>query len=166
MIQTIAKTAIAAACSMMIGVAAYAGNKDRSGQAGATELLINPWAASTGVFGANSATVSGVEAMKGNIAGLAFTEKFDIAVSHNTYLRGSNVNILNAAVGVRLGNAGVVGVNLESVNYGEIQITDYNHPYGNEIGTYKPSFFNLQLGYAKEFSHSIHAGVAATFVSE
>src|SRR5436305_772736 len=130
MIQSIAKTAIAAACVMMIGGTAYAGNKDRSGQAGATELLINPWAASTGVFGANTASVAGVEAMKSNIAGLAFTEKFDIAISQNTYLRGSNINILDAAVGVRLGGAGVVGLNMQSVNYGEIIITDYNHPQG------------------------------------
>ena len=27
---------------------AFAGNKDRSGQAGASELLINPWAATSG----------------------------------------------------------------------------------------------------------------------
>ncbi len=33
---------------------ALAGNPDRAGQAGATELLINPWARSTGWNGANS----------------------------------------------------------------------------------------------------------------
>ncbi|MBK5284896.1 MAG: DUF3308 domain-containing protein, partial [Bacteroidia bacterium] len=30
-----------------------AGNNDRAGQAGATELLINPWARSSGFGGAN-----------------------------------------------------------------------------------------------------------------
>lgn len=165
MIQSIAKTAIAAACVALSATAAYAGNKDRSGQAGATELLINPWAMSTGVFGANTATVAGIEAMKGNIAGLAFTERMDIGLSHNTYLRGTNINILNAAFGIRLGNAGVAGFNIQSVDYGEITITDENNPQGG-IGTYRPSFFNVQLGFAKEFSRSIHAGVGATFVSE
>src|SRR3954470_21481955 len=106
MIQSIARTAIATACVAM-SATAFAGNKDRSGQAGAPELLINPWAASTGVFGANTANVAGVEAMKGNIAGLAFTEKFDIAVSQNTYLKGSGISILDGAVGIKLGNAGV-----------------------------------------------------------
>lgn len=165
MIQSIAKKALSAALALC-SVAAYAGNKDRSGQAGAAELLINPWAATTGVFGANTATVTGVEAMKGNIAGLAFTDKFDIAVSHNTYLKGSNVSILDLGFGIRLGNAGVLGVNAMAVNYGEIAVTNYNHPYGQEIGTYKPSIFNIQFGFAKEFSHSIHAGVGGTFVSE
>lgn len=166
MISTIAKRALAAAALAVVALPAYAGNKDRSGQAGAPELLINPWAASTGVFGANSANVTGIEAMKSNIAGLAFTEKFDIGVTYNAYLKGSNVSVIDAAVGIHLGNAGVVGLNMQAVSFGEIPVTDYDHPYGNEIGTYKPSFFNVEVGYAKEFSHSIHAGVAATFVSE
>jgi hypothetical protein len=165
MIQTIAKTAIAIA-SIAIGTTAYAGNKDRSGQAGASELLINPWGATTGVFGANTATVKGLEAMKGNIAGLAYTEKMDIGVSYNSYLRGSNINIYNLGLAVRLGNAGTIGVNAMSVDYGTIQITDYNNPIGGAIGSYKPSFFNIQLGFAKEFSHSIHAGLGVTMVSE
>ncbi len=166
MIPTIAKKMLAATMLAALGLPAYAGNKDRSGQAGAPELLINPWAASTGVFGANTAIVTGVEAMKSNIAGLAFTEKFDVAASYNSYLKGSGVSVIDFALGANLGDAGVVGLNMQAVNFGEIQVTDYNHPYGGEIGTYKPSFFNVQLGYAKEFSHSIHAGVAATFVSE
>jgi hypothetical protein len=166
MIPSIAKKVLAAAILAAIGVPAHAGNKDRSGQSGAPELLINPWGASTGVFGANSATVAGIEAMKSNIAGLAFTERMDIGFSYNAYLKGSGVSVIDAAFGIHLGNAGVVGMNVQAVNFGEINVTDYNHPYGGEIGTYKPSLFNLEIGYAKEFSHSIHAGVAATFVSE
>jgi hypothetical protein len=103
--------------------------------------------------------------MKGNIAGLAFTEKMDIAVSHNTYLRGTGISVINGAFGIRLGNAGVVGVNAQSLNFGDVTITDVNHPQGG-VGTYKPSLFNIQVGFAKEFSRSIHAGVGATFVSQ
>lgn len=51
------------------------------------------------------------------------------------------------------------------MNFGEITITDDNNPQGG-VGTYKPSFFNAQVGFAKEFSRSIHAGVGMTFVSE
>ena len=42
---------------------AFAGNKDRSGQAGASELLINPWAASSGWGNAGMSFVHGVEAI-------------------------------------------------------------------------------------------------------
>lgn len=164
MIQSIAKTVLAGALAVL-GTSAFAGNKDRSGQAGATELLVNPWAATTGVFGANSANVMGVEAMKTNIAGLAFVEKTDFGISYNAYLKGSGINIYNVAFAQRVGNAGVVGLNVQSVDYGEITTIDDQHPTGG-IGSYKPAFYNFQLGFAKEFSHSIHAGLAVTVVSE
>ena len=38
----------------------YAGNPDRKGQAGASELLINPWARSSGFGNANSSSVKGL----------------------------------------------------------------------------------------------------------
>ncbi len=148
-----------------VASASYGGNKDRSGQAGATELLINPWAVSSGVFGANSATVKGIEAMKGNIAGLAYAEGTEIGVAYNVYLKGTDVSVYNLAFGQRFGNAGVLGVNIQAMNFGQITITDDNNP-GGSGGTYSPSFFNAQVGFAKEFSHSIHAGVGVTFVSE
>lgn len=52
-----------------------AGNKDRSGQAGASELLINPWARSTGWGNAGMSSIKGLEAIWSNVGGLAFTQK-------------------------------------------------------------------------------------------
>src|SRR5688572_20500385 len=72
--------AVVATCVLGLSVHAFAGNKDRSGQAGATELLINPWGQSSGVFGMNTAQVRGLDAMKTNIAGLSFVEKTEIGV--------------------------------------------------------------------------------------
>lgn len=164
MIQSIAKTILAGALTIA-ATSAFAGNKDRSGQAGATELLVNPWAATTGMFGANTSNVMGLEAMKTNIAGLAFVDRTDFGVSYSAYLRGSNINIYNLGFAQRLGSAGVVGLNIQSMDYGDITITDDKNPQGG-IGSYKPAFYNFQLGFAKEFSHSIHAGVAVTIVSE
>lgn len=148
-----------------LSLQATAGNKDRTGQAGATELLINPWGASTGVFGLNTAYVQGLEAMKGNIAGLAFVDNTEVGVSHSMYLRGSKVGINNLGIAQRLGEVGVLGINIQSVSFGEIDITNFNNPSGG-IGTYTPQFFNLQVGFAKEFSRGIHAGLGMTYVSE
>lgn len=148
-----------------LSVQSFAGNKDRTGQAGATELLINPWAQSTGVFGLNSAYVTGVEAMKNNIAGLAESGRIDIGLSSGIYLTGSNITISDAAVATKLGNAGVVGLNVMSMGFGDITMTDYNNPEGTGA-TYHPQFLNVELGFAKSFSNSIRAGVAATYVSE
>lgn len=154
-----------AVCAIGLSVQAFAGNKDRSGQAGATELLINPWAASSGLFGLNTANVRGLEAMKGNIAGLALADKTEVGFAYTMYLKGSNVGVNNLGIAQKVGNAGVVGLNIQSMSFGDITVTDYNNPTGG-IGTYKPQFFNFQLGFAKEFSHGIQAGIAATYVTE
>lgn len=147
------------------GTNAVAGNKDRSGQAGATELLVNPWAKSTGVFGLDMAHITGVEAMKVNIAGLARGGETEIGASYSQYLSTSGISIVNAGLAQRLGDAGVVGVNFFSMNFGEIPIVTYDDPEGG-IGTFRGQIFNVSLGFAKTFSRRIHTGINVTYVSE
>src|SRR5688500_17669845 len=71
----------------------YAGNEDRAGQAGATELLINPWARSSGWAGANTASARGLEAMFLNVAGTAFTQKTELMFARTSWLVGTDINI-------------------------------------------------------------------------
>lgn len=152
-------------CVFGFSISAIAGNKDRSGQAGATQLLINPWARSTGVFGMNTAQVKGLDAMKTNIAGLGQVSKTEVGFAHSRYLAGSGVNINNIGLAQRIGNIGVIGANVMSVGFGEVIITDYNNPEGG-IGTYTPQFFNAMVGYSKDFSKNISVGAGATFITE
>ena len=144
----------------------FAGNKDRSGQAAASELLINPWAATGGTFGMNGASVCGLEAMKLNIAGLAKTKGFEFGVVHNTYLANTGVQIYDAGFSTALKNSkGRVGVNLMGINFGEIPMTDVSTPQG--VGTtFKPAFYNISVGYAYEFGKNIDAGLNLNFVNE
>ena len=51
-----------------------------------------------------------------------------------------------------------------SMGFGDIPVTDYYAPEG--YGTYHPQFLNVSLGYAKQFSTHINAGLDATYVSE
>ena len=67
---------------------AFAGNKDRSGQAGASELLINPWAASSGWGNAGMSFVHGVEAIYGNVAGISSCRTLDVNFTHTSWLVG------------------------------------------------------------------------------
>lgn len=152
-------------CAVGLSISAIAGNKDRSGQAGATELLINPWGQSTGVFGLNTANVKGIDALKTNVAGLSMVNKTELGFAHSMYLSGSKVGINNLGFAQRIGDIGVLGVNIMAMSFDEITVTDYNNPEGG-IGTFTPQFFNFNLAYSKAFSESIHAGVGATFVSE
>ncbi|RYD52160.1 MAG: PorV/PorQ family protein [Sphingobacteriales bacterium] len=148
-----------------LALTAQAGNKDRTGQAGASELLVNPWGRSTGVFGQDAAHTGGLEAMRINIAGLASTSRTEIGGSYNRFFNSADISATNAGIAQRLGNAGVLGVNLFSMNYGEIPITTVNNPAGN-VGMYRPSFLNITVGFAREFSNSIKAGASVTFINE
>jgi len=153
-----------ALCAIAASYSAMAGNKDRSGQAGAPEMMINPWARTTGVFGLNVSHITGMEAMKANVAGLASTNSTEAGVSRGQYLANTNININNLAIAQKLGEAGVIGVNLMSMNFGDITTTEYFNPEG--VGSYRPQFLNIQIAYAKQFSSHVNAGAAMTYVSE
>lgn len=142
-----------------------AGNKDRSGQAGAPELLINPWARSTGWGGLNTANVRGVESMFANIAGLSFVNKMDIAFTQTTWLKGSDIGISNFGLGVRAGETGVIGLSVFSMQFGDLNVTTTDQPDGTGA-TFKPSLLNFALSYAKTFSNSISAGLTIRIISE
>jgi opacity protein-like surface antigen len=154
-----------ASVALFIGISAFAGNKDRTGQAAAGELNINPWGRTGGLFGLNGANVTGIEAMKCNIAGLAKTTKTEIGLAHTRYLSGTGMSISNLGLAQNLGDIGVLGVNIMSFGFGDIPITTVNSPEGG-IGTYKPSFLNISVGLGHTFSKNMSAGFNLTYVNE
>ncbi len=158
-----ALTIITALSSLTIGV--QAGNKDRSGQAGAPELLINPWTGSAGWGGVNTANVRGVESMFANVAGLAFVSKLDIGFSQTSWLKGSGIGISNFGLGVRAGETGVIGLSVFSMKFGDLDVTTTDQPDGTGA-TFSPSLLNFALSYAKTFSNSISAGLTIRIISE
>lgn len=142
-----------------------AGNPDRAGQAGATELLINPWARSSGMGGANSGSIRGLEAQFLNVAGIAFTKKTEAVFSHTNYLQGSGMAINAFGLTQKVGEAGVMGVSIMSLTFGDIQITTTDVPEPGQA-TYTPQYINLGLSYAKVFSNSIYGGMTLRIISE
>lgn len=154
-----------------IGIIAFpvnkvnAGNKDRVGQAGADELLINPWARSAGWGGANNACVVGTEGMFNNIAGMAHTPKTELLFSYTDWMRGADIKLMSFGLSQRIGESGVLGLSIVSLNFGEIEITTIDLPDGG-IGTFAPRYLNINIGYAKAFSNSIYGGLAVKIISE
>ncbi|MBX2977996.1 MAG: PorV/PorQ family protein [Flavobacteriales bacterium] len=153
--------ALAALTSMPV----QAGNPDRAGSAGATQLLINPWARSSGWGLANTASIRGAEAMYGNIAGLAHVNKTEALFSNTTWLSGSGVSINSVGIGQKLGSSGVLGISATTMSFGELEVTTYDQPEGGR-GTFRPTAANIGLSYAKSFSNSIHGGLLVRMVSE
>lgn len=142
-----------------------AGNPDRAGQAGGTQLLINPFVKSSGFGSANSSCVSGLEAQFLNVAGIAHTEKTEILVSRTNWLVGSGININSFGFSQKVGSSSALALGVMSMDFGNINVTTVEQPEGN-LGTFKPQFLNLNLSYAKEFSNSIFGGFNVKVLSE
>jgi hypothetical protein len=142
-----------------------AGNKDRTGQAGATELLINPWARSSGIASAGVAAVRGIEAQAINVAGLAFTQKTEIVFARTAWLVGTGSNLNAFGLSQKIGSSSVLGLGFTSMGFGEIMRTNPDNPEGG-LGTFSPRFLNINISYAKEFSNSIYGGINLKVINQ
>jgi hypothetical protein len=147
-----------AAASLLIAGSLYAGNPQRAGSAGAPELLINPWARSTGWGSVNIAGVRGVNASYLNIAGIAQTERTDVAFTNTQWLVGSDIAINAFGFNQKVGANGVMGANVTAFDYGEWERTTTSNPDGT-LGTISPTTVIIGLSYAQRFTESILGGV-------
>ena len=149
---------------------AFAGNRDRSGQAGASHLLIDPWARTSGLAGAGVAEVRGLESIFSNVAGLTSVRKTELAFNRTQYLVGSNcgISINSMAIAQKLGKKkdfGVIGVSFFSQNFGNVTITTPDQPEGG-LGTFSPRHNYIGLHYAKSFNNFIKGGVSLKIITE
>ena len=121
----------------------FAGNEQRAGQAGASELLINPFARSSGWADANIDGVRGLEGMYSNVAGLAFTKKTELIFTQTSWLQyGSKMFDANSSVSSistfgfsqKMGESGVLGFAVMNMNFGDIEITTVDLPDGDGHG--------------------------------
>jgi hypothetical protein len=144
---------------------ATAGNPERAGQAGAAQLLINPYARSSGWASANTARCRGLESQFMNVAGLAFTRKTELMFMRSSLFAGSGININCFGLSQRVGETGALGLAVTSIDGGKIERTTEEQPEGG-LGTYTPRFTNIALSYAKGFSDNIYGGVTVRVISE
>jgi hypothetical protein len=149
----------------LISGSLFAGNPDRQGEAGAYELLMNPWARSAGIHGMSTSFASGVEAMRINVAGVGRINKTEIVASNAQYFAGSGLTLNAAGLAQRMGESGALGISLMSLDFGDIPVTTVNNPEGTGA-TFSPSFFNLGVSYTHTFENKISVGVLVRGVSE
>ncbi len=142
-----------------------AGNPDRQGQAGAGELLMNPWGRSAGLHSMSTSSVTGVEAMRINIAGLSRIENIQIGITNNILYSGSGLQLNAGGIGFKMGKSGALGIEFSSLNFGDIPVTTTNQPAGTG-GFFSPSFFQLGLGYSLTYANKISVGALVRYVSE
>lgn len=150
---------------MAIATEATAGNPERAGQAGASQLLINPYTRSAGWGSANTSRVRGLESQYSNVAGLAFTRRTELMFMRSAWLVGTGININAFGLSQRVGETGAIGLGIVSINAGKIERTTEEQPEGG-LGTFTPRFTNIALSYAKGFSDNIYGGITLRVISE
>jgi hypothetical protein len=149
----------------------WAGNRDRSGQAGASHLLIDPWARSNGMANAGIAEIRGLESVYSNVAGLTYVKKTELCFNRTQYLVGSNagININSLTFAQKLGRKGkdfgVLGVSFMSMGFGDVPITTVAQPEGG-LGTFSPNLMYIGLHYAKSFNNFIKGGISLKVINE
>jgi len=156
-------------CLSLIGAlvssVAFAGNDTKRGQGGAVELLINPWARSSGMAGANSGIIRGIESMGLNVAGLSSVKKTEINFCSALYLVGSKTQINTLGFAQRVGEGGVMGLTLSAFDLGDFLETTVDLPDGTG-NKFKPQIFNFGGAYAKKFSNRITGGLLVRGISQ
>ena len=150
---------------LAVSTSVIAGNEDRIGSAGASEMLVNPWARSAAWGSAGVSSVNGLEAQFINIAGLAFTDKTQLKFNYTNWLGNAGISLHSAGLAQRISEQDVLAVSIQAFGYGDIDITTVNVPEGG-IGTFSPRKNIINLGYAREFSNSIFAGMNLKLINE
>src|ERR1043166_2084066 len=112
-----------------------AGNPERVGQAGASQLLINPYCRSAGMVGSNSARIRGLEAQFMNVAGTAFTRKTEAMFSRTNWLQGTDIHINSFGLTQGIGEVSTIGFGVVAIDAGKLDYTTEEQPEGG-LGTF------------------------------
>ncbi len=146
----------------LVGLAS-AGNPEKTGTAGAQELLIPVGARGTALGGACLASITGVDALYWNPAGIANTnQSVESSFSYMNYI--ADINITNLAVATKLG-FGSLAFSFQSIGFGDIEQTTEDAPDGNGI-MFSPTYFTLSGAFSRAMTDRIYAGVTVKMISE
>src|SRR5262245_14004910 len=155
---------VALAILMVFAGLALAGTETRLGTGGAPELRLPVGARSIALSGSDLGSISGVEALYYNPAGLAATDKqTEVAFSYTRYIADMNLNYF--AVAQSLGDLGMLGVSVKVLSIGDIVQTTETAPDGTG-NVFSPTFSTLGLTYAKRMTDRVNFGATVGYVSE
>lgn len=149
--------------SVWISVDAIAQEK-RAGTNAASELLIPVGARYIAMGGASIATVSGVESIFWNPAGMATSDyTADVMFSHMTHIAGIDVNY--AAMSLKFAGLGSFGFSIKALDIGDIPITTEFAPDGTGA-LLSPQFVTAGLTYSRALTDRISIGATLNIISE
>jgi len=133
------------------------------GTAGAPELLIPMGVQSMGMSGSNIASISNSEAIYWNPAGLSKINNAEVNFSYMSYFADMNISYFSAGFNVQ--GIGTIGLSLQSLDVGEINVTTIESPEGTGQ-VIKPDYLTLTASFSKAFTDRISFGLNAKLISE
>ncbi|MBI1803718.1 MAG: PorV/PorQ family protein [Ignavibacteriae bacterium] len=149
---------------LALSTAVRAGRGDKTGTAAATELLIPVGARSIALGGACLATMTSIEAIHSNPAGLARAPYSTVTmVSHMTYLADIAVNY--AAVSTTIANVATLALSIKSLSVGDIFVTTEDNPDGTGEVT-SPTVMVIGGTLARRVSDRISVGITSNLIYE
>ncbi len=148
---------------MLICGSIYAGDVGRKGTTGAEELLIPVGARGIATGGAFLATLTGLESIYYNPAGLDLTPRTEAMFSYMTYI--ADINVSYFAISTSLGDLGSIGLSFKTFDFGDIPVTTADFPDGTGQ-TYSPGFLTSTLTYSKVLTDRISVGTNLKLISE
>ncbi len=143
----------------------YSGPKKKYGTLAAPELLIPIGSSGTSLGGSNLATVSGIDAMYWNPAGLSEinSKSGEVMFSSMNYLADINMNYFAGAV--KLGSLGTIGGSVRALSFGEELVTTVYAPDGTGA-TFAPTYIVGTLSFARAMTDKIHFGTSIKLINE
>jgi len=148
---------------ILIATSIYAGDVARKGTTGAEQVLIPVGARGIATGGAFLANITGLESIFYNPAGLDVYPQTEAMFSYVNYL--ADINISYFAIGTSLGDIGSIGLDLKTLDFGDIPVTTETFPDGTGE-TYSPSFLTIGFTYSKVLTDRISIGTNLKIISE
>ncbi|MEM6326643.1 MAG: PorV/PorQ family protein [Bacteroidota bacterium] len=136
-------------------------------------LKVMPTARATAMGDAYAGLAEGAEALFWNPAGVAHTRGHAVTATHIPYLVDTRIS--SAGYAVSLGTTGQIGIQVQSVDYGEIAETRTGELGFNADGTYNPgltgntftpSAVAVGVTYARSLTDRFATGATAKYVHE
>ncbi len=148
---------------LLTAIPLWAGDPARKGTTGAEELLIPVGAKGIATGGAMLATLTGLESIYYNPAGLDLSNQTEAMFSYMNYI--ADINVSYFAASASLGELGSVGLSFKTFDFGDIPITTNDFPDGTG-STYSPSFLIVGLTYSKIITDRVSIGTNLKLISE
>ena len=158
--------AVLCMATLLVPMLGFAGNPSKRGTAGAYELMIPVGARGTALGGTAVASMTGIEAIHWNPAGLSRGwggGAVEAMFSHMEYFAETKMDY--GSVAWNAGDFGTVGLFMRAFSFGDIQETTEQFPEGTGR-VFSPTYITFGLSYSKLLTDRISVGFNAKFVNE